>query len=852
MDEKNENIKNPENLENPENSPLAKLKNALDRLYASKELVEEAFLGFESQDLPRENEELRKNAKILSEKLAESEKILSELKRDHEILEKNFTEELRQKQNALYSASETRMQKYLSMRFENETMRLQYLSAQLNQRLEYMLGNLRYLESGEQNALQLEINALAQKINYQAEVARQRANDAWAELLAEKSKAMEGMKNTEIDGSALRAVRKFFQWESFFGLRLISSLGILLIIIGAFTFGAYVYIRMSNEWQCACIFALGLILLAAGEILNIKWRGTFSLALTAGGSGVLFLATALGYLTLRVLPMEAALGVCAGVSVLTFVLAIRHNSQTISIFALVGGYFPIFALNADAVVWAVVYFTILNLFSLALATRKNWDISRFIGLFAGLFCEFAIISLAAWRLYHLDMMYQFMTRAAVISAIAIAYIAYLIIPVFGALFTKTKTKAADIALLSVNVFFRFLLGLHAFYSFGLNGHTALVPAFFALTCICLAVLAEYGSHRSLPEKDRGSLRALFFITSVTFSSLVVLFWFDSVWFSSGWLIEAAGLFAYGVIRERRRFTIAGAIVGTVCVLGFIVINTPNHADPLFLWQYLLVTLGLVFALVILAFKKIPEKHPEVQGFQACAALNAWIFALYFFFKPMSGYLSGLVATLCCLAFGIIYSYTLPKIRAIYCTGIQVASTFVGAVSILWLFVFNGMFSGGILRGGEETAVKILAMVLYIATNLGGVFWMRDLMQFMILKKALPLKFYPLLFSGYFVLATTHNLIVQLELRASSMVLTLIFGFTALFWILFGFAKRNSATRVCGLGLSLFAVVKLFVLDLWGLSTELKIASYFVMGILLLAISFVYQYFSKKLKEEENI
>ena len=858
MSDNDNNNNNDNNGNNPENSPVVKLKNALDQLYASRNLVEEAFSDFESQDLPKENEKLRESVKILTEKLENTEKILLDLKNDRDILEKNFREELTQKQAALFAASDRQMQAYLAMRLDTETVRLNYLKSQLNQRLEYMLGNMRFLDDNERGGLQMEINMLAQKINYQNEIARQRVHNAWTELLSDKSKAIEEMQKTEIEDKTLRAVKNFFNWESFFGLRLISSLGILLIIIGVFTFGRYVYLQMNNEMQCACIFAVGLIFLVAGEILNKKWRGVFSLALTAGGSAILFLATALGYLTLQVLPMQAALGICAGASVISFVLAIRHNSQTISIFALIGGYLPILALNADSVIWAIIYFTILNLYSFALATRKNWSVSRFIGLFAGLIAELIIIILVGIQEYYVN---WDMTRIAVISCVAIAYIAYLIIPVFGAMFTKTKIKAADIILLSCNIFFRFLLALYAISQFifmraDMDKYHTFVSVFFALTCICMAVLSERGAHKSIPEKDRGSLRALFFITSVTFAALIVLFWFDRVWFSSGWLIEGTGLFLHGILRNRKRFTIAGSIVGGVCVCGFLLINAPNYASPLFVWQYLLVTLGLLSAFIVLAVKKIPQKDPSVQIFQAGAAFNVWIFFVYLFNNPIHDYLWKLIykpqdiIVLSCIIFGMLYSYVLPKIRAVYCTGIQITGIIIGAISIIWLFWFNA-FSGNILRDETAAAIKILIMALYIMTNLIGILWMRDLLQFMILKKALPLKFYPLLLSGYFVSAVSHNLVVQLELQASSMILTVIFGVTALCWIIFGFAKRNNIIRVFGLSLSFFSVIKLFVLDLWDLSTELKIVSYFIMGVLLLAISFIYQYFNKKLKESEN-
>lgn len=849
------------NNDNMQNSPVAKLKEALNQLYESSISVDKAFSDFEAQDLPQENKNLRESVKALTEKLQNTEQTLFDLKNDHNILETNFKDELRQKRAALFNSNEKQMQNYLSMRLENETAQLNHFRFQFNQKLEHMSAELKILEDNDRQELQAEINNLSEKVKIYTDAAQRRINYAWNELLADKAKAMENMKAAEIQNNALRAVRNFFNWETFFGLRLISSLGILLIIIGVFTFGRYVYIQMGNQMQCACIFGIGLVFLVAGEILNKKWRGIFSRAITAGGSGILFLATALGYLTLEVLSMQTALGICAGISIISFLLAIRHNSQTISIFALIGGYLPIFALEKYSeiiILWAVIYFTILNLFSLALSTRKNWQAARFIGLFAGIYAEVRLIFFTGLigALGRVGAISFHTISIIVISSVAIAYIAYLIIPVFGALFTKTKIKSADIVLLVCNIFFRFLIGLFAIYTFNFDRYDALVPAFFTLTCICMALLAERGAHESVPEKDKGSLRALFFVTSVTFAALVVLFWFDRVWFSSGWLIEGAGLFLYGVLKSRKRFTVAGSIIGSSCVWIFLFINVPDYNNNLFVWQYLLLTLGLLTAAIVLAAKKIPQRYPAVQIFQAGAVFNVWIFVIYLLYNPVYDYLWEAIYVpiniiyLSCIIFGILFSYILPRIRAFYCNGIHIASIIIGVLSVIWLFSFNAI-SGNILRESSEITIKVLVMSLYIISNLLGVFWMRDLLQFLVLKKALPLIFYPLLLSGYFVILLMQNLVVQLNLQASSMVLTFIFGGTALCWIIFGFARRNNVTRISGLSLSFFAVIKLFVLDLFDLSTELKIVSYFTMGILLLAISFIYQYFNKKLKNSEN-
>ena len=93
--------------------------------------------------------------------------------------------------------------------------------------------------------------------------------------------------------------------------------------------------------------------------------------------------------------------------------------------------------------------------------------------------------------------------------------------------------------------------------------------------------------------------------------------------------------------------------------------------------------------------------------------------------------------------------------------------------------------------------------------------------------------------------------LEYALDASSLLLTFIFGITALGWVVFGFVKRNWLTRIAGLCMAFFAVAKLFILDLNGLDTTWRIVSYFIGGIVLLAISFSYQWFNKRFGAKEQ-
>jgi hypothetical protein len=151
-----------------------------------------------------------------------------------------------------------------------------------------------------------------------------------------------------------------------------------------------------------------------------------------------------------------------------------------------------------------------------------------------------------------------------------------------------------------------------------------------------------------------------------------------------------------------------------------------------------------------------------------------------------------------------------------------------------------------VSGEPPLWVTAMATVLLVVISLMSVFVLHDLVKLIVMERKLLIEWYPLIVSAYFVIILTQHLIFQYNLSFASAWISIIYVLTALAWIIFGFAKRYSLIRKCGLGLALLAVVKLFIIDLASLTEGYRIISYFVLGITLVAISYVYQYFNKRL------
>ena len=584
---------------------LGELRAALDALRENQTAAQAALTAYEAQDLPQENARLRESVAMLQDRLQQSREETEALQKRYQKLSEDFKDELAAKRLSLLGVSERRQMEYLTAGLTKEHTQINALENQLRQTVKTLSAEMAYLDAAEIAPLKEALDDLSHRIYDQAEQSQKRREEAWMDTASRHTAELRKLGEEPIQDAALQALRKYMRWETFLGLKILSAVGALMILLGVFTFGRYLYVRMSAAFQCAVIFALGLLLMGAGEALfRKKWSGGFTRALTATGSGILFLGAALGYRTLGVLPMGAALGLCAGAALHTFFAALRINSQLVAAFALIGGYLPLLIVFSPLLTFYPLYFTVFNLFALLLSTRKRWQTTRFIGLAAGLLAEFVMIGVGMrTTVFGSPTLTQSAGTALVGITIAVGAAAYLIIPIFGVRTAPRRPSEGDIILLSCNIFFRFLLGQFWAGRAGIDGtHVAI---FFTVCCIAMALLTERLKKSGVSENDTVSLRSLFFITSVTFFSLIVLYALDRVWFSAGWLIEAAGLAMVGIFQNRRRFNIAAIAIGGCCLMSFLAVNLPNYRDPLFVWQYFSVTI-VAFGVALATLKRKPK------------------------------------------------------------------------------------------------------------------------------------------------------------------------------------------------------------------------------------------------------
>ena len=95
-------------------------------------------------------------------------------------------------------------------------------------------------------------------------------------------------------------------------------------------------------------------------------------------------------------------------------------------------------------------------------------------------------------------------------------------------------------------------------------------------------------------------------------------------------------------------------------------------------------------------------------------------------------------------------------------------------------------------------------------------------------------------------AQTENL-----LSVETIAITILFAVYAVALVSIGVAARSGANRFAGLGLTGIVVLKLYLFDVWQLSRVYQIIAFVILGVLLLATSFLYSRFKNLISEWRN-
>ena len=825
------------------------LKDIISRQKEALMQLEAECHAIENSDTERENAELKAGLEKLRTDYEKARSNISALADENAGLKNALYEQIYNEKIKIVNTTAQKLDIYFKSNIEGEQNRLTVLENGVKSRIDDITETLRRYNIHTKDEIYARLDELTALLNEKVTIARTNAAHMHGAFSEAEKEELEALKRDQVTDEQVRSVAKKNNFERFVGLNLLNAIGIFLIIIGVITAARYSYVQLPHMLKGIMMFLFGAVMLVTGELMNKNKPNIFSLGITAGGVGVLYVALATSYFGLKILAMYPAIAVCILITAVAFVLSNRYNSQIIMSFALIGGYLPMFSIGSVvAIIYgAMIYFAALNLLALMVSFSKKWHVPSYIGLILNIFgtvyicCNFGYDP-------------TFIEKTIVILYVLFAFLIYTLIPIVSTYRTKAKFRKSDVVLLAINTFFSSLIMYGVFYMFELEDFNGALAIAFSLIYLFLGKLIE----KKFTDEERNT-KVMFYLTGLAFVVLIIPLQFGRAWLSLGWLAEGVALTTYGVLNNEKIFKRTGLIISGMCLSAFLLIDCLWIMDDLFAYKYFAMTLGSLTILGTYMYKRMMAGG-FIKIYKYFALINIWFYTLYIIGKlrTMLSYRDGGVYSIdyliaaTAIVITLLIAYVLLRIKILSDLGTKIISIILYIIGILELFTINAVGSPINHSSSAPLGIMLVGTLILVVVGLISVLAVRDLMKLIVTGRKLSIEWYPLIISGYFVLILTQNLITQYNLPFSSAGISIIYVLTALAWIVYGFLRRYSFIRRFGLGLAILAVIKLFLLDFSRLTQGYQIVSYFALGVTLVAISFVYQYFSKRLELKEEV
>lgn len=794
-----------------------------------------------------ENAEIKEQLEILQGKLAHNESRLSELSIENKGLKNALYQKIYSEKQSIINHTSKKLDIYFESKCEEEINRLSQFEANTKKKIDNVAVRLKGNRVESTDEISAKVEELQTLVAFKVTEIKEKYAREKGAYLHQTREEYERLKAEQITDQQIVASVKKSNWEAFIGQNIINKVGIFLVIIGVIAASQVTYFKLPDTLKCVLVFLLGGVMLVAGEFLNRKKPNVFSTGISAGGVAILYVGLSVSYFMYGILAMVPAITLCIMITAVSFLLSKRYDSATIATFSLIGGYLPIFSVTGgiSLILGAMVYFIILNLLMLLLSFHRKWMACYFIGLVLNSFGT-------CYLLFNIPKDAEnLMNGLLSIGYVVFAFGIYTAIPIISNYTQEIKFKKSDVILMAINTFLSSVIMYGTFYLFDFRDYNGSLAVIFALVYLLVGNFVE--------KKFSGEKKAaaLFYLTGFAFIVLIVPIQFGKVWLSLGWLVEGVALTMYGILNNLQIFKKGGYAIGAFCLAAFIVFDIPLFLDSMFVYKYLAITSGSLLILATYLYKRTLSNQFE-RFYKYATLVNAWIFCIYIIYIKWSEYIITeffnvyYLTSMLAIVVSFAFAYSLPRITQLLGQGVKIISTVIAGFGILWLVSTNALEEPFKIMANLSMMQYALLAAIIAVTGICSVLVLYDRLKSIIVDSQLGVEWLPLTVSGYIVVLLTQNLTVQFDLDFTNMFISIIYVVTAFIWIVLGFVKRYTLIRKFGLGLSIFSVAKLFLLDLSYLTQSNKIVSYFALGISLIAISFVYQYFSKRLEIKGGI
>jgi uncharacterized membrane protein len=663
--------------------------------------------------------------------------------------------------------------------------------------------------------------------------------------------------------------------EKFIGENLANKIGIGILVLGI---GFFVKYAIDKDW----INEIGRVfigILCGGILLGVAHRlrktfAAFSSVLVGGGIAILYLTIAIAFHEYQLFPQTAAFILMVVITGFTIVLSLGYNRIELAILAILGGFASPFMVSTGEGNYVVLfsYILILDVGMLVLAYYKKWNLINIISY------AFTLILFYSWLGGRFDGENPSMIAGALIFA-TLFYLVFFAMNIVNNIKERTQFKAIEISLLLSNTFLYYAAGMVILN----NAYGSDFKGLFTAALGVFNFVFAFTLYKNV-RIDRNLVFLLIGLV-LTFISLAAPVQLEGNYITLFWAAETVLL-----LWLSQKSGIALMKLASVVVLVLMVVSLLMDWEQLYLQAtydgpglrvifnkaYItgivaMVSMGATFILLKNergAYAQYVAPYRTILTVPGIVLLyiSQFLELQYHVYRYTDSYATQSL---------IIGSYNMLFILGLLFVGkkltipepVKKAFAGWGIVAILIYFTFYHQvttYARNHYLTGDATATGFIFH--YVLVVLLLVIAVVSLRRLRALAEANPNThhLYSWFYVFFFVFIASAELdhiillIAYSGIDSIDPILTqnhkigfpILWGLASFILISVGLKRKQKHLRIISLTLFLVTLLKLFLLDIRGISEGGKIAAFISLGVLLLVVSFMYQRLKKLLLADE--
>lgn len=663
--------------------------------------------------------------------------------------------------------------------------------------------------------------------------------------------------------------------EKFIGENLANKIGIAVLVLGI---GFFVKYAIDQNWigiygRVAIGVLCGGLLLGLAHWLR-KSFAAFSSVLVGGGIAVLYLTIAIAFHEYEIFSQTVAFLLMVIITGFTILLSISYNRVELAVLAILGGFGSPFMVSTGGNNYVVLfsYVLILDVGMLVLAYYKKWNLVNIVSY------AFTLLLFGSWLGAKFDNADTGMVTGALIFATTF-YLIFFAMNIIHNIREGTTFRGLEIGMLLSNTFFYYTVGMII-----LSGDSG--ESFQGLFTAAVGVFNFVFAYLLYKNKqvDRNLIFMLIGLV-LTFISLAAPIQLEGNFITLFWAAEAVLLLWLSQKSGIVLMKVASGIVSLLMLISLIMdwgelyglYSVQESALPVILNKGyitgIVVILSIVFSVRLLRNEKSFLEYIDPYKIVLTIAGLGVLYTVNFLelqYQLNQYFGDNETIVIIIGTYNMLYVtgllLSLPRLAG---KQIPELAAFLGVICIFSFLVFyHHQFVSardGFAIYKTIPATGFIFHYIYIALLV--------LIAVLSLRNAQKLEefnsksynIYSWFFVFFFVFVASAELDHTVVLLASAdidsldHVLTqnhkigfpILWGIASFILIAVGLKAKKKHLRVISLTLLLVTLIKLFAVDIRGISEGGKIAAFISLGILLLVVSFMYQRLKKLLLEDDQ-